>query len=251
MSALPVIEMQAVAVGSMHDASAIVVEQINWTVQPGDFWAVAGLQGSGKSDFMMMTGSLMPPRQGRYRLFGEEMPIFDEERLAHRLRLGLVFETGQLFNHLTVRENIALPLRYHRNLSKSAADSAVQKMLDAIELAPWADSTPGAMGRNWQKRVGLARALMLEPEVLLLDNPLAGLDLRHLNWWLTFLDRLSKGFDLTGGRPMTLVVTTADLARWKGRARQFAILKNKHFAVLGSWDQVGAASQELVQELLA
>jgi ABC-type transporter Mla maintaining outer membrane lipid asymmetry ATPase subunit MlaF len=86
--------------------------------------------------------------------------------------------------------------------------------------------------------------------VLLLDNPLGGLDLRHANWWLAFLDQLSKGHSLLDGRKMTLVVTAADLSPWKGRARQFAILRDKHFVVLGNWSQLEAASSELIQELL-
>src|SRR5438876_5384484 len=106
----PVIEMENVAVGAMRDQSTMVVEEINWTVAAGDYWVVAGLQGAGKSDFLMMTAGLMPPAEGNYRLFGEEMPIFDEGRLRHRLRLGLVFDGGQLLNHLTVWENVALPL---------------------------------------------------------------------------------------------------------------------------------------------
>src|SRR5258708_25898991 len=121
----PLIRMEAVAVGSMRDPNAVVAEDIHWTVERGDYWVIAGLQGSGKSDFLMMTGGLMAPSRGEYRLFGEEMPIFDEARLPTRLRLGLVFETGQLFNHLTVRENVALPLRYHRNLSTEEARPAV------------------------------------------------------------------------------------------------------------------------------
>src|SRR5205823_2278055 len=201
----------------------------------GQYWVIGGLQGAGKSDFLMMAGGLMPPVRGDYRLLGEQMPIFDEARLPKRLRLGLVFETGQLFNHLTISENVALPLRYHSNLDKAAAQMETQPILDALELAPWADSTPGALGRNWQKRVGLARALALKPEVLLVDSPLTGLDLRHVTWWLTFLDALSRGHALLEGRAMTLVVTGADLRLWKGRARQFAALKNKRFSVLGDW----------------
>ena len=246
----PAIEMRNVAVGAIRDESTVVVEEVDWTVAVGDFWVVAGLQGSGKSDLLMMTGGLMPPLRGTYRFFGEEMPIFDEARLHERLRLGMVFEGGQLFNQLTVAENVALPFRYHRNLTQAQAQPEVEKFLESLELAPWADSTPGAIGRNWQKRVGLARALVLQPEVLIVDSPLTGLDLRHVHWWLSFLDQLSKGHTLLQGRAITLVVTAADLRPWKGRARQFAILKNKRLSVLGSWDQLESANEELIQELL-
>jgi ABC-type transporter Mla maintaining outer membrane lipid asymmetry ATPase subunit MlaF len=247
---VPALQMETVAVGSLRDPSVVVAEEVNWTVAAGDYWVVAGPQGSGKSDFLMLAGSLTVPRSGRYRMFGEDMPIFEDARLKARLRLGLVFDGGQLFNHLTVAENIALPLRYHRNLARGAAEAAVRDLLEVAELAPWADCTPAVLGHSWRKRVGLARALALQPEVLLVDNPLAGLDLRHTNWWLGFLDQLSKGHPLMQGRPVTLVVTTADLRPWGGHARQFAILKNQRLCVLGTWTQLQATSEELLHELL-
>ena len=247
---VPVIEMKDVAGGAMRDQSLTVVEGVNWRVSNGDFWVVAGLQGSGKSDFLMMTAGLMPPLTGDYKFFGEPMPIFDEARLKTRLRLGLAFDTGQLFNHLTVLENIALPIRYHENLEEAEARARVQPILEAMDMAEWADSTPGAIGRNWQKRVGLARALALKPEVLLVDSPLTGLDLRHGNWWLGFLAALARGHPWLQGRPMTLIVTTADLRPWKDRARQFAVLKNKRFSIMGEWSQLESVTDELVQELL-
>jgi ABC-type transporter Mla maintaining outer membrane lipid asymmetry ATPase subunit MlaF len=247
---IPALQMEDVTVGSLRDPGRVVAERINWSVASGDYWVIAGLQASGKSDFLMMTGSLTAPLNGRYRLLGEDMPIFEDPRLKARLRLGLVFDGGQLFSHLTVAENVALPLRYHRNLTGQDAEGPVHELLEAMELTPWADNTPGTLARNWQKRVGLARALALRPEVLLVDNPLAALDLRHTTWWLGFLDQLSKGHPLMQGRPMTLVVTTADLRPWKGHARQFAILKNKRLSVLGTWEQLRAASRELLHELL-
>ncbi len=242
--------MREVALGTMHDLSLTVAEQINWTVAAGEFWVVGGLQGAGKSDFLMMTGGLMAPARGDYRLFGQPMPIFDEAQLPQRLRLGLVFDGGRLLHHLTVWENVALPLRYHRNLTTAEAQTEVQSLLEALELTPWAQSTPGGLGRNWHQRVGLARALILKPDVLLVDNPLAGLDLPHLNWWLGILDQLSRGHPLLQNRPATLVVTAADLRPWKGRARHLAVLRDKRFTVFGPWAEHETGTDALMQQLL-
>jgi len=245
------LDMQGVATGSMRDPNSMVVEEVQWTVTSGDFWVIGGLQGSGKSDFLLMTAGLTAPLRGTYLFFGQPMPLFEEHELRERLRLGIVFDGGQLFNHLTVSENVALPLRYHRNLGPAEAGPELAQMLSICELQPYADSTPGALARNWQKRVGLARALMVRPEVLLLDNPLAGLDLRHRAWWLGLLGQLSKGHPWMNGRPVTLIVTADDLRPWRLWARQFAMLKNKRLVILGSWDQLESAGDEMVQELLA
>jgi len=243
--------MHDVAVGSLQDPTATPLTGVDWEVKAGDFWVVAGLQGEGKSDLLMMTAGLMPPQAGQYLLFDEPMPMFDEARLPIRLRLGLAFETGQLFNHLSVSENLGLPLRYHRDLSKADAVPEVQAMLEAMDLAPWADSTPGALGRNWHKRAGLARALMLKPEVLLIDNPLSGLDLRHIAWWLGFLESLSKGGTFIRAEPITLIVTTADLRPWTRLGRQFAIVRDKHLKIVGDQAQLERAGKETLGELLA
>jgi ABC-type transporter Mla maintaining outer membrane lipid asymmetry ATPase subunit MlaF len=228
-----------------------VLEEVNWTVAANDFWVVAGMQGSGKSDLMFMTAGLMPPKGGRYQLFGHDMPIYEDQLLPIRLRLGLVFETGQLFHHLTVADNVALPLRYHRNLTREQAQERVNALLELTELAPFANSTPGALGRNWQKRAGLARALILEPELLALDSPLSGLDLRHTNWWLNFLTKLSAGHPFLQGRRMTLIVTAQDLRPWRNLAAHFAVLKQKRFMVLGHRAELTGHAEPLVKELLA
>jgi ABC-type transporter Mla maintaining outer membrane lipid asymmetry ATPase subunit MlaF len=247
-----IIEMSGVTVGAMRDPAVTVVAGVNWTVAAGDFWAVAGLARSGKSDLLMLTAGLMAARSGSYRLFGEVMPIFEEARLATRLRLGFVFDGGQLFNNLTVAENVALPLRYHNQLTAAAISERVNQLLELTELMPFANSTPGTTGRNWQKRAGLARALALQPEILLLDNPLGGVDVREANWWLNLLSQLSGGHEfMPGKRATTLVVSADDLRPWRDRANQFAMLRDGRFETLGDRARLGDAADAQVKELLA
>ncbi|HKI68589.1 MAG TPA: ATP-binding cassette domain-containing protein, partial [Verrucomicrobiae bacterium] len=206
----PLLEMREVTVGSLRNPAGKVIEGVTWSVAPGDFWVVAGLQGSGKSDFLTLAAGLMSPLTGEYQIFGKPAAAFRDAPLREQLRLGLVFDGGQLFHHLTIAENIALPLQYHRNPTEAELEGRLKQILELTELMPWAGYLPGSVSRNWQQRAGLARALMLKPEVLLVDNPLAGLDLRHQSWWLNFLGQLSRGHTLMEGRPVTLVVTTDD-----------------------------------------
>lgn len=247
----PAIEMRGVTVATMRDAAQIVAEEINWTVLAGEFWVVAGPQRSGKSDLLMLTGGLMSPVRGTYRFFDEEMPIFEDERLPQRLRLGLVFDVGQLFNQMTIAENVALPLRYHENLTLADAEARVQALMEMLELTPFAHRLPAGVARNWQKRAGLARALMLQPDLLLLDNPLRGLDARHAAWCLNFLEQLSAGHSFRGGRPMTMVATTEDLRPWLGNKRKFALIDEKTFSVIGTREQLASSNDPLVRELLS
>ncbi|MGD0744579.1 MAG: ATP-binding cassette domain-containing protein [Verrucomicrobiota bacterium] len=248
---LAAIEMRSVSVGTMRDISFTVVEEVNWSVAAGEFWVVAGQQHSGKSDFLMMTAGLMSPVKGSYKLFGMETQSFGEAELAKRLRVGFVFEGGQMFNHLTIRENVALPLQYHHDLPPAAAAQAAQALLELMELMPLADITPPNISDNWLQRAALARALTLKPDVLLLDNPLGRLGGRHLQWWLRFLDQLWRGHEWCGGKPMTLVATTDDLRPWQAAQRKFAVLRDRQFFPLGSWNDVVSASDPVVKELLA
>lgn len=246
-----IMEMAGACVGTMRDSAHIVLEDVTWSVAPGEFWTIAGPERSGKSDFLKLAGGLMAPAQGSYKLFGVEASTLGESELAQRLRLGIVFQGGPLFAQLTAAENVALPLRYQKNLSAADTARPVELMLDALELGAFADSTPANIPVNWRYRVALARALILKPEVLLLDNPLAGLVARHRQWVVQFLDRLWRGHELLGGRPMTIVVTTDDLRPWQDARRKFALLAENKFVPLGAWPDVQSANHATLKELLA
>ena len=248
---IPAIEMRGVNVAAMRDATFTVVEDVNWSVAAGEFWVVAGQEHSGKSDLLMLAAGLMPPAAGCCRLFGNDTSNFGEAELAERLRVGFVFQGGQLFSQLTIAENVALPLRYQKNLTPASAAAEVKGLLELMELSPLADVTPADVAANWRQRAALARALILKPEVLLLDNPLAALGARHRQWWLRFLEQLSRGHEQFGGGPVTMVVTADDLHPWRSARRKFAVLRDKQFIPVGAWNEVETASDPVVKELLA
>lgn len=248
---IPAIEMRGVNVTAMRDASFTVVEHANWLVAAGEFWVVAGQEHSGKSDLLMLAAGLMPPAAGSYKLFGNDTKYFGEAELAERLRVGFVFQGGQLFSQLTIAENVALPLQYQKNFTAGEAAGAARALLELLELAPLADLMPSDIAANWRQRAALARALVLKPEILLLDNPLSGLGACHLQWWLRFLDQLSRGDEPSGGGPMTIAVTADDLRPWQSAHRKFALLHEKKFIPLGGWNEVESSSDPVVKELTA
>jgi ABC-type transporter Mla maintaining outer membrane lipid asymmetry ATPase subunit MlaF len=247
---IPALELCGVSVAAMRDSSFVVVADVNWSVAAEEFWIIAGQEHSGKSDLLMLAAGLMPPASGSCRLFGNDTKHFGEAELAERLRVGFVFQGGHLFNQLTVAENVALPLRYQKNLAAADAMQQTRTLLEWMELAPLADVTPSNIAPNWRQRVALARALSLKPEVLLLDNPLAGLGARHLQWWLRFLEQLSSGPEAFAGRPLTIVATADDLRHWQHAQRKFALLRGKKFIPLGTWQEVERNNDVMVKELL-
>jgi phospholipid/cholesterol/gamma-HCH transport system ATP-binding protein len=246
-----IIELRGVTVAAMRDPAFTVVEDVNWSVRPGEFWVIGGQQYSGKSDLLMLADGLMNPVSGTCRVFGCKTESFGEAQLAERLRVGFVFQGGQLFNRLTIAENIALPLRYQKNLTPTEASPVVGVLLEMLELTPFADVMPSNVAASWRSRAALARALALKPELLLLDNPLNGLGARQGQWMLRFLDQLWRGHEWLGGRPMTLAVTTDDLRPWQNARRKFALLHEKKFIPLGSWTEIENTGHAAVKELMA
>ena len=233
VTATPLIEMVDVTLTSLADPRRVVAEGVSWSVMPGDYWVVGGLHGAGKSDFIAAAGGILLPARGKYRLFGKEIEYgFERELVETRLRMGVVFDGGRLLNHLTVAENVALPIQYHLSLSQDDLIARVSELLEAVDLLSVANVYPASISRNRQQRVGLARAMALRPEVILLDSPLTGLDPSDANAWIGILDRLAEGHPAMGGKPATLVATADDFRPWRGHARQFATLRQKRLRLL-------------------
>src|SRR5881275_2124482 len=116
-SEIPALEMARVDVCDLNNTEKIVLENVNWSARAGDYWVIGGLHGSGKGNFLFVAAGVLPPAKGMYRVFGTELSAgYEQERVTQRLRIGTVFDGGRLLHDLSLVENIALPLRYHRDL---------------------------------------------------------------------------------------------------------------------------------------
>ena len=220
-----------------------VVKDVNWSVSRGDFWIIGAQSGAGKTDLLCTAAGLQRPMRGEQSLFGKNTSQMSEEELVQtRLRIALVFTNGRLFNGLSVAQNIALPLSYHHAFDEKELADRVTAALSRTSLSTWANKRPDQITRNLHQRIGLARALALEPEVLLIDNPLGGVDPRQGRWWLDFLCEAKK--------TMTIIVTTDDFRAWTDVGMQFALLKERHLEIIGGREEVRESKDALVRELL-
>ncbi len=154
-----------------------VLDRLNLDVKRGETMVIMGGSGSGKSTSLrIMIGSVTPER-GKVWIFGEEITCLEEEAMNEvRKRFGILFQSGALFNSMTVAENVALPLREHTNLAPDIIDIQVKIKLELVGLREHANKFPGMLSGGMKKRAGLARALALDPQLLFYDEPSAGLD---------------------------------------------------------------------------
>lgn len=244
--------MSGVSVAHPQDLARPILEAVDWEVAAGDCWVITGLQGSGKTVLLETAAGLHPLLAGELRLFGEPCTAGETPKItALRRRFGLVFDgSGRLFPGLSVWENVTLPLRYHQNLDLDEAMAAVTEIFKLLELEPFADHQPGRLSRGWARRVALARALALKPEVLLLDNPLSGLDPTHIRWWRGLLSSFLAGHPLFGGVPRTVIITCDALRPLLPLGRSFALVHNGHWTELGDRHTVFNSTDSFVRDLL-
>jgi ABC-type sulfate/molybdate transport systems ATPase subunit len=228
--------LEAIAVDVLSTwSNRIQIAGVNWKVLPGEYWVIGGRNGSGKTDLLLTAAGLRQPAAGTVRIFGRETAgISEAELLRQRTRIGFVFKGGgRMFNELTVAENVALALCYHRNWSAEEAREEVHALLEITELSDLANETAQTLGTDWQQRVGLARALALKPDVMFLDEPAAGLEARHREWWRNFLAQWFSRTPVPGRGKSTVITTANDFAPWHEKGRQYALIKDRRCHVLG------------------
>jgi len=154
-----------------------VLDGIDLDVNQGEIMVIMGGSGCGKSTLLRHMIGLLEPDQGSVQLFGQEITRMNEAELKNlRLRYGILFQSGALFNSLSVGENVALPLREHTDLDTRTIEIMVKIKLELVGLREHADKMPAQLSGGMKKRAGLARAIALDPQILFYDEPSAGLD---------------------------------------------------------------------------
>lgn len=186
--------------------SRTVLQSISFEVHPGETLVIMGASGCGKSTLLRhLTGS-MKPTSGSVRLFGEDITGLDATGLSRfRARFGMLFQSGALLQSLTVGENVALPLLESGRVDPAIASLVVKMKLELVGLTGFEDLKPSEISGGMRKRVGLARALARDPELLFSDEPTAGLD----PIMTAVVDKLTV--DLTRKLGVTAVVVTHDM----------------------------------------
>jgi phospholipid/cholesterol/gamma-HCH transport system ATP-binding protein len=155
----------------------LVLDRISFSVPRGRTTVIAGGSGQGKSVTLKLILGLMSPDSGRVLVDGADVPLLSRRELRRlRTKFGVLFQGSALFDSLTVFENIALPLRERTRLSENEIQTKVLSTLEQLELSGHESKYPAQLSGGMKKRVGLARALQLEPEIVLFDEPTTGLD---------------------------------------------------------------------------
>ncbi|MGB8356753.1 MAG: ABC transporter ATP-binding protein [Chthoniobacteraceae bacterium] len=183
-----------------------VLRGLSFKVFKGDTMIIMGGSGCGKSTLLRHINGAMKPTSGSIKIFGEEITGMNERQLAHiRRRYGMLFQSGALLQSMTVGENVALPVTEHGKLDSDIVELMVKMKLEMVGLTGFENLKPAEISGGMKKRVGLARALALDPELLFSDEPTSGLD----PIMTAVVDKLTQ--DLTQRLGMTAVVVTHDM----------------------------------------
>jgi phospholipid/cholesterol/gamma-HCH transport system ATP-binding protein len=222
-----------------------VLDAIRLDVFTGETLVIMGGSGSGKSTMLrLMIGNLMPD-SGKIIALGENISTMTPPELAsYRKSIGVLFQSGALFNSMTVAENVALPLREHSDLPEETIEIVVKIKLELVGLRQHAEKMPSQLSGGMKKRAGLARALALDPKILFYDEPSAGLDP------VTSAEIDELIIDLNEKLGVTSVVVTHEMDSAFRIADRMVLLDRGKFIVSGTPDEMKNSQDPLVRQFV-
>ena len=241
MTSETILDVQGIhkSFGSKH-----VLQGFSFELHRGEVLALFGGSGTGKSVMLRSIIGLEHPNRGKISFEGRNIVGLSERELVEvRLKISYVFQGGALFDSLTVEENLAYPLKEHTQLSEKEIHQRVNKMLELIDMPGSNHLLPAELSGGMQKRAGLARAIILEPEIILFDEPTAGLDPVNTQRFLANVQTLRK-------RGITGIFVTHDIPSAFEIADRIAILYNGTIYLIDTVENVKKSKDKLVQSFI-
>jgi phospholipid/cholesterol/gamma-HCH transport system ATP-binding protein len=237
------IEMRGVTCGY---GDRIILKDVDISLPRGKVIGVMGTSGGGKTTLLRLIGRQLAPLSGQVLFDGTDLAGLDRQGLyAMRRRMGMLFQFGALFTDLSVFDNVAFPLREHTHLSESMIRDMVLMKLDAVGLRGARHLMPSEVSGGMARRVALARAIVLDPDLIMYDEPFAGLDPISLG----SASRLIR--DLNHALGVTSVVVSHDVEETFAIADHILFLANGRVAAQGTPDEIRASTDPLVHQFFS
>ena len=222
-----------------------ILDDVSLTVNEGEIMVVMGGSGSGKSTLLRYLLGLHPTERGAIRIFGKDISeLRGNEWLRLRKKIGVSFQGGALFNSMNVGDNVCMPLREHTSLDENTMRIISRMKLEVVNLAGFEHLMPAQLSGGMVKRAALARAIVMDPNILFFDEPSAGLD----PVVASDLDKLI--LEIRGAMKVTMVVVTHELESAFKIADRITILDRGRILMVGTVDEVRQSDDQRVQHLL-
>jgi phospholipid/cholesterol/gamma-HCH transport system ATP-binding protein len=222
-----------------------ILENASFEINEGKALVILGRSGTGKSVTLKMMIGLLKPDQGEIFIHGKEITALDSGELSEvRKDMGFLFQNAALFDSISVGENVAFPMRRHGKFAEEEIRQRATERLAQVSLKDTYDKMPSDLSGGMKKRAAMARALALDPSVLLVDEPSAGLDP------ITSAEIDQLLIDLKGEAKTTLVVVTHNIPSARRIGDEIIVLDNGSIIARGSWDDLEASDNEIVEQFL-
>ncbi|MEO8580273.1 MAG: ATP-binding cassette domain-containing protein [Gemmatimonadales bacterium] len=224
-----------------------ILENVSFAAREGETICVVGESGTGKSTILKLLLRLLIPDQGIVSIDGEDITgLTFDDALKVRQKMGMVFQGAALFDSMTVYENVAYPLREHTVLTEDEIEARVREKLDFVDLDPERvmDQMPSELSGGMKKRVGIARGLANNPEIMLYDEPTSGLDPLTTATITYLIIKLQRELGVTS------VVVSHDIRSAFRMASKIALLSNKQIGFFGTPEEMTGSDDPYIREFL-
>ena len=220
-----------------------VLKGIDLEVYKGENLVVLGKSGSGKSVLIKCLVGLEWPDEGEIKVLGQEISRLKYDELnALRVRVGFLFQNAALYDSMTVRENLAFPLRQHKKkMTREKKDAVIMEMLDNVGLVDSIDQMPSRLSGGQAKRIGLARTLILRPEIMLYDEPTTGLDTATSHEISELMVRTKKKYNISS------ITITHDMSCARLTADRIVVIKEGVVVAEGTYEELEKSEDEWVR----